>query len=190
MSASGPRKYDAITHCLHAALASGVVAQLLLSTVMHVPAGRGLGVRDWHRAAFEAHAKVGIFVAVVCALHWSWLCLPSSRPGCGQLFPWMNPDKRARIRLELRQLLGLQVPSSQGLSPLAGTVHGLGLAAVTGSALCGIINYLGYFRGIPIPPLALHCVGLAHVAFGYLIWVFVLGHASMALIHRFAGRSR
>ena len=55
------------------------------------------------------------------------------------------------------------------LSPLAGSIHGLGLAAVTGSTICGTINYR------LIPP--------RHIVFGYLIWAFVVSHAGMAFVH-------
>ena len=91
------RNYDRVTHWLHAALALGVLIQLSLSAVMHVPAGPGLGVRDWHREAFEIHARTGLFVVLVCALHWLWVCLPYARPGIAQLFPWLKRDNRTRI---------------------------------------------------------------------------------------------
>lgn len=181
-----PQKYDRAIRFLHAALATGVVLQLSLSTVMSVPAGRGLGVRDWHRSAFEIHAKVGIFVAIICALHWFWVCLPRSRPGFSYLFPWRRRGGRIAIYQELCALTQCHIPSPKSVSALVGTVHGLGLAAVTGSALCGLVNYFGYFRGVPIPPQVLHWVGLSHIAFGYLIWAFVIGHVGMALGHRYA----
>lgn len=177
------RKYDRVTLWLHAALALGVLIQLSLSAVMHVPAGPGLGVRDWHREAFEIHARTGLFVVVACALHWLWLCLPYARPGITQLFPWLKRDNRTRIVREFRDLIGLRTPSSRSLSPLAGTVHGLGLLAVSGSATGGIINYLGYFVGVPVPRAVLHWVSLSHVLFGYAIWIFVMGHVAMALQH-------
>lgn len=176
-------KYDRVTVWLHAALALGVLVQLSLSAVMHVPAGPGLGVRDWHRGAFEIHARTGLFVVAVCALHWLWLCLPYARPGIAQLFPWLERDNRSKIIREFCDLIRLRASPSLFLSPLAGTVHGLGLLAVSGSATGGIINYLGYFMGVPIPRIVLHCVSLSHILFGYAIWIFLVGHVSMALQH-------
>jgi len=178
------RKYDRVTVWLHAALALGVLVQLSLSAVMHVPAGPGLGVHDWHREAFEIHARTGLFAVVVCALHWLWLCSPYARPGIARLFPWLKRDNRIRIVREFRDLAGLRTPSTLSLSSLAGTVHGFGLMAVSGSATGGIINYLGYFIGVPIPRIVLHWVSLSHILFGYAIWIFVVGHAAMALRHR------
>jgi cytochrome b561 len=190
MSRVAPSKYDSVTLWLHGALAIGIVTQLLLSSVMHIPAGPGLGVRDWHREAFEIHARVGLAVAVICALHWLWLCSPFSRPGVRCLFPWTQRDKRTLLYQEFKNLLRLRSPSTRQLSPLAGTVHGLGLLAVSGSVGGGIINYLGYFVGVPIPRAVLHWVSLCHIAFGYLLWVFVTGHVLMALQHWIANSLR
>jgi cytochrome b561 len=181
-------KYDRVTRWLHAALAAGVLAQLALSCVMHVPAGRGLGVFDWHRDAFEWHARVGLVLVGVCALHWLWLCLPWSRPGLAALYPWTRSGQRALLRTEFLNLLRLRLPVYGNVSPLVGTVHGLGLAAISGSAAGGIVNYLGYFRGVPIARWVLHDVARFHIAMGYLLWVFVIAHAGMALFHALAGR--
>jgi len=177
------QKYDGVTLGLHAALAVGVVCQLLLSMVMHVPEGVGLGVHDWHREAFEIHARVGLGVAAVCALHWLWLCGPSSYPGIRSLFPWTQHDQREILTRDLRNLFGFRLPPRGANSPLVGTVHGLGFVAVTASAAGGIVNYLGYFVGAPVPTLVLHWVGRSHIALGYLIGLFIIGHGSMAVRH-------
>lgn len=178
-----PSKYDAVTLWLHGALAVGIIAQLSLSSVMHVPAGPGLGVRDWHREAFEIHARTGLAVAVICVLHWLWLCAPFSRPGVSGLFPWIRRDRRPLLYQEFKDFLHLRSPSTRRPSFLAGTVHGLGLLAVSGSVAGGIINYFGYFVGAPIPRFVLHGVSLSHIVFGYLLWVFMTGHVLMALRH-------
>ena len=180
-------RYDRPTRVLHAALAVGVVVQLALSSVMHVPAGRGLGVFDWHRAAFEMHAKVGLALATVCALHWLWVCLPVSRPGFAWLFPWFTRGRRQLLRRELSDLMFLRTPAPESDSPLIGSVHGLGLMVITTSAAGGIVNYLGYFRGVPIPRWVLHEVALVHISMGYLMWVFVTAHVGMALRHGLSG---
>lgn len=157
--------------------------QLLLSSVMHVPAGRGLGVRDWHREAFEIHAKVGLLVAAVCALHWCWVLLPGARPGVGSLFPWRRRENRRQIYLDVRSVADGKISSISRESPLVGTVHGLGLLAVSGSAVGGIVNYEGYFVGAPIPSYILHWVARWHIALGYIVAIFLIGHVTMAVLH-------
>jgi cytochrome b561 len=178
-----PSKYDAGTRVLHAALAIGVVIELALLSVMHVPAGPGLGVRDWHREAFEIHCRVGPAVALVWALHWLWISLPFARPGVGYLFPWLRRDRRTVLRRELGDLLRLAMPAPDDFSPLVGTVQGLGLCAVSGSVIGGLISYAGYFMGAPLQPRVLHEVALEQLIMSWLVWPFVIGHGLMALRH-------
>lgn len=180
-------KYDRVTLYLHAALATGVVGELLLQTVMRVPAGVGLGVDDWHREAFELHAHFGPTVAVLCALHWLWVCLPWSRPGVGYLLPWLERERRVLLGQEFKRLLQLELPLQDGLSPLVGTVHGLGLLAVTASVIGGSVSYLGYYAGVPIPPRVLHWAALELIASSWCVWPFVIGHAAMAGVHWLVG---
>lgn len=182
MSRTRP-KYDPLTRLLHAGLATGVVIELLLQAVMRVPAGVGLGVDDWHREAFELHAHFGPTVAVLCLLHWLWICLPWSRPGVGYLFPWLHQDQRQVLDRDLRALLRFRPPRDSS-SPLAASVQGLGLLAVTGSVAGGIVSYLGYFKGWPIPGRVLHWTALEQLLMSWLVWAFVSGHVSMAVWHR------
>lgn len=181
-------KYDLGTRVLHAALAIGVVTELALLSVMHVPAGPGLGVRDWHREAFEIHCRVGPAVALVWALHWLWISLPRARPGVGYLFPWLRRDRRAVLRRELGYLVRLRMPAPDDVSPLVGTVQGLGLCAVSGSVIGGLISYAGYFMEAPLSAGVLHEVALEQLIMSWLVWPFVVGHGVMGLRHFFAAR--
>lgn len=187
-TARRPSKYDAGTRVLHAALAIGVVTELALLSVMHVPPGPGLGVRDWHREAFEIHCRVGPAVAVVWALHWLWISLPFARPGVGYLFPWWRCDRRAVLRRELGGLSRLKLPAPGDFSPLAGTVQGLGLCAVSGSVIGGLISYAGYFMGARLSARVLHEVALEQLMMSWLVWPFVIGHGLMGLRHFLVGR--
>jgi hypothetical protein len=176
-------KYDRVTLWLHAALATGVVIELALEAVMHVPAGVGQGVRDWHREAFELHSHFGPTVAVICLLHWVWICLPFSRPGVAYLFPWLWREGRVTLYREFKDLLRFKLPPRAGFSPLVGTMHGAGLSAVTGSVVGGTVSYLGYYTGVPIPRQVLHWASLELIVTSWFVWLFVIGHVSMALWH-------
>lgn len=182
-AAAEPRpKYDLVSRCLHTALATGVVIELLLQAVMRVPQGVGLGRDDWHREAFELHAHFGPTVALICVLFWSWIALPFSRPGIGYLFPWLHRARRLVLRRELMSLRR-RLPAPQELSPLVGTLHGLGLLAVSGTAVAGFVSYLGYYTSVHISPRVLHESALALIVLSWLVWPFVAGHVSMALWH-------
>jgi len=183
MTGHTPLKYDPVTRWLHAALATGVVIELALQAVMHVPPGVGLGVRDWHREAFELHSHFGPTVAAICVLHWLWICLPFSRPGVAGLFPWMQRGRRTMLRREFKDLLQLKIPPQRELSPLVGTVHGLGLIAVTGSVVGGSVSYLGYYTAVPVPAQVLHWASLELIITSWFVWSFVIGHVVMAMWH-------
>lgn len=184
MTGAGGRKYDRVTSCLHAALAAGVIIELLLQAVMRVPPGVGLGVDDWHREAFELHSHFGPTVAALCILHWIWISLPWSRPGVAYLFPWLRRSQRPTLRQEFSALLRLRLPPRDERSPLVGTVHGLGLLAVTGSVVGGTVSYLGYYTHVPVPNSVLHWASLELVVTSWFVWAFVIAHASMAGLHR------
>jgi hypothetical protein len=191
MPTNDPPRHDRVATWLHAALAIGVLAQLALSSVMHVPPGRGLGVFDWHRQAFYIHARVGLAVAAVCALAWLWLALPFSRPAFADLFPGSRGEKRRALRHELEHLVRLHPTAPQQPRLVGAALDGLGLTMVSFSAAAGLINYLGYFMGAPIPSALLHWVSLFHVAVGYLLWVLVIAWALVALrIRQARHRSR
>lgn len=176
-------KYDLVSRCLHTALATAVVPELLLQAVMHVPAGVGLGKDDWHRQAFELHAHFGPTVAVICALFWIWLALPFSRPGIGYLFPWLSRAQRPVLQRELADLGRLRLPPAAQVSPMVGTIHGLGLLAVSGTVIAGSVSYLGYYTHIPVSSHVLHWSALALLALSWPVWVFVVGHVTMAGWH-------
>ena len=176
-------KYDVVTRCLHSALAIGVIIELALLSVMRVPAGVGLGVHDWHREAFEIHCRVGPAVTLVWALHWLWICLPFARPGVGYLFPWWRREGRRALLREAGDLWRDRLPGRDELSPLVGTVQGLGLCALSGSVVGGMISYLAYFRGVPMSDRFLHEVALEQIVMSWLVWAFVSAHVTMAVRH-------
>ena len=182
-------KYDPLTRALHAGLATGVSIELLLQAVMRVPPGVGQGVDDWHREAFELHSHFGPIVGVLCLAHWLWICLPWARPGVSYLFPWLQARLRPVLQREFRDLLRFELPPREELSALVGTVHGLGLLAVTASVLGGTVSYLGYYTRVPVPRQLLHWSSLELIATSWVVWPFFIGHVSMALLHRLTRRS-
>lgn len=180
-------KYDLVSRCLHTALATAVMIELGLQAVMRVPPGVGLGKDDWHREAFEVHSHFGPTVAVVCVLFWAWIALPFSRPGIGYLFPWLRRAQRQVLQRELTDLVRLRLPLPHEISPLVGTIHGLGLLAVSGTVVAGSLSYLGYYTSVPVSNHILHWSALALIALSWAVWSFVAGHVAMAAWHWCAG---
>lgn len=180
-------RFDVITRSLHALLAISVVTQLSLSAVMRVPSGPGAGTFDWHREAFEIHARLGLWVAAICALHWVWSISPRARPGAAYLFPWLRRAGRLGLATDARAMMRLERNSSVVPNRAVATIHGLGLLAVTGQATAGVVTYFVYWLGYNIPKIALHYVERFHVVMGFVFWAFVCGHLLMALLHYLTG---
>src|SRR6185312_591152 len=171
---------DAVTRTLHTALATAVVIELALQAVMRVPPGIGQGLDDWNRQAFELHSHFGPVLTLLCVLYWAWICLPVSRPGVAQLFPWRHRARRAGLKRESLALLQRRLP-----------LHGgAGLLTVTASVVGGTLSYLGYYTRVPVPGAVLHWASLELVVTSWLVWAFVIGHVSMAVLHRIAVRMR
>jgi len=181
---------DAVTRTLHTALATAVVIELALQAVMRVPPGIGQGLDDWNRQAFELHSHFGPVLTLLCVLYWLWICLPVSRPGIAQLFPWRRRARRSELEREFVDLLRRQLPLRRPAGTLARTVQGLGLLAVTASVLGGTVSYFGYYTRVPVPGRVLHWASVELVITSWLVWSFVIGHVSMALLHRIASRRK
>lgn len=179
-------RFDRGTRVLHALLATSVMLQLALSAVMRVPPGPGLGPFDWHRKAFEIHARVGLVVAAICALHWIWSFGPRARPGAGYFFPWLRREGRRELLADAYKMMRLRRDLRSTSNRAVATIHSLGLLAVTAQAGTGFVTYLAYWVGYGIPKAMLHDVERFHVVMRLVLWMFVCGHILMTLLHYLA----
>lgn len=173
-----------LTRALHALLALAVTHQLLVSLVMEEPeAGEAEGL------LFELHETVGLATLGILLAFWLWTLARRGETPLGALFPWLSSGRlrglAADVGRHLADLARLHLPEYRPASPLAAAVHGLGLLAVTGSALSGLTWWLGEEGG------AAHALAEAaeevHELFGSLVWAYLVGHAGMAVLHRLAG---
>lgn len=105
------------------------------------------------------------------------------------LLPWNAAGGAAVVR-DLRGLLHGRLPPAGRRVGLSGFVHGLGLLALTGSALTGLDLFflvpLGAHAG-PAEASAFTSMSLHHAFFGKLVWVYFVGHVLFALLHQARG---
>jgi hypothetical protein len=113
--------------------------------------------------------------------------MPPARPGAAALFPWLQRERRAAVWREFTDLLRLRLPAGEAPGPLARTVQGLGLIAVTSAVLGGTVSYLGYYTRTHVSDTILHWMALELSLVSWFVWTFVIGHVSMAAWHRFSG---
>jgi cytochrome b561 len=182
-------KYDRIIRWLHAGIALGVSVQLCSSLFMDVPApARPLAGTGYQ--VFLVHRWSGVTIATLVILHWFWGLSGHVTGGWGHLFPWFSGPRFRHLMSDIRDVpkwLQGAFPSQQAETiPLAGAIHGLGLLAVSAMALSGtIIFFLMGPHGTVSPLVAI--VRQGHSYMGRVVWVYLLGHVGIALLHQLRG---
>jgi cytochrome b561 len=135
---------------------------------------------------FPLHEIIGVIAALAILVFWLYSYAFYDLP---ILFPWNKAGMRV-VWAELRDLLKGHLPAPGRRVGLSSFVHGLGLLAITGSAISGTVLFFmvppGHV-GPPSDPLGFTHYSLQHKFFGNLLWVYWLGHVGIALVHQLAG---
>lgn len=164
------------TRVLHLLLAIAIVAQLSLSLGMETPR-RGLPGDQ----LFELHEKTGLATLGLLAGFWIWSMLRTGETRPSLLLPWFSRERRraffSDLGAHLRTLRTGKVAMTEE-KPFASGVHGLGLLLASLMATTGA---LGYF--VPQTRFLLE----VHETAAPLMWVYLLGHAGIAVLHQYNG---
>lgn len=135
---------------------------------------------------FPYHRIAGALAAIVALLFWLY---SYAIYDLKYLFPWGQTARREVVR-EARALFRGRLPASGRGIGLSGFFHGLGLLALSGCGLTGVIMFAmippGHI-GPPDDPIAFTHYTLMHKYFGQALWLYWFGHVGFALIHQFAG---
>jgi cytochrome b561 len=178
-------RYDAPTRLLHALIALGVLAQLLASLVMVTPRPGRLP-----NAWFEIHQYIGSALLLLLLAHWAWSASRHYAGELGMLVPWSSRTRLADLRDDARRMLRdatrLRLPSADRPRPGSAAVEGLGLLTATCMAASGVVWILGSQPDGATGPF-IHLVKSAHGAMGTVMWIYLLAHAGMAVLHQWAG---
>jgi len=170
-----------LTRCLHLAILAIVAHQLLTSTVMERPMpGED---PEW---PYTLHTWIGTGGLIVLTLFWLWTL--RRRPWetrLSQFVPWFSPIRLGAIFQEIlgvvHNLTNMRAPSLQ-LPALSSAVHGLGLLLATFLAATGA----AWFFALNGTPYGRTIIGLHELA-GNFMWAYLIGHATMALLHQALG---
>ena len=181
LNAAVPR-HNLTTRFFHGALALAIVTQLITSLAMEGPDEESAG-----DALFQLHRYAGL-TAMALALGF-WLVILGRRQGTsfGALFPWFSGTRRAAVFRDighyLKALTRLHLPEPDVDGPLSSAVHGLGLLLMTAMALSGTLYFIQVNLGLHSPEPDDMPVMLVHFALGNLVWVYLIAHASLAVLH-------
>lgn len=112
-----------------------------------------------------------------------WTLLRRGETAIGALLPWFSAHRRQALWLDLHahwvELQQLRLKHAESESALASAAHGLGLLAVSAMAATGTAMALsGVASGVLLA---------SHKAIATPVWIYVLAHAGMALLHQSLG---
>ena len=174
---------------LHLGVAVGVILQLLLSTGMERP--KPDAVRSTLESlSFEMHEFLGLSMLALILIWLVWLLRRRGEPVLSELFPWTGHAGRnalmLSVRLTLHQARRGMLAGETEIQPLVKTVHGLGFACIALMAFSGTFVWLGMDDSGQMPQWT-HLVLEFHQFMATFAWIYLGGHAGMALLHQFSG---
>lgn len=177
--------HSAATRIFHAVLAGTILVQLGTSLVMPGP-DEAAGA--W---IFQLHQYSGIMAATLAFAFWLTIVFRRDGTAFGAMVPWFSVSRLrtlfADVRAHLGALVRLRLPPFAQDSAVASAVHGLGLALITVMAGTGLAYYiivgLGLHSSEPDDMLVMQ----VHFLFANLVWVYLLSHAGIAMLHQILG---
>lgn len=174
-------RHGLATRMVHMGLAAAVVVQLVTSLVIAAPQGAQPGDFWFAIHAYSGLAAFGFVLAF-------WLVAAVRRRGtpASRLFPWFDAARRAEawadVVIHIRTLRTGRLPPYHEDAPFAAAVHGLGLVLMTAMAASGTLYWLAG-GGDPGAGGAVFVAMLIHKPLANLAWVYLIGHAGVALVH-------
>lgn len=175
------------TRLIHMGFAVAIITQLFTSLVMVMP--RPTSGRDGN-IFFEVHEYSGLAALALALIFWVWLLVRHEGTDPGALFPWFASKRLRTVGEDFRQhvaaVRALRLPPHQGYSPLASAVHGLGLLLMSLMAVSGGVVYLSMAESGAISALGQQALSV-HKLFANLAWAYLIGHASLAVLHQTLG---
>jgi cytochrome b561 len=178
---SEPVRRSHVSRILHLLLLLIVINQLVGSHFMEKPSpGEDA---EW---PFLLHEWVGMAGCLIITVFWLWTLLRhSSETSLTRLLPWLSTSGWRDLLGDAKQtasdILGMKLGSHRA-GALASAVHGLGLLTASAMATSGAAYFL--------LPAATHLGGFMlelHKVLANFMWAYLIGHASMAVIHAMLG---
>ncbi len=178
--------YDRFARILHLLIAVGVLFQVSLSLVMVHPKPGRLG-----DLFYEVHEELGQVLLFVLVVHWLWRMMRPGQVAVGLLFPWFSGVRYQAIFVDIKRYVSharrFCLPDSgEQVSPLASAVQGLGLLAATLLGISGVVLFLGIHPDGSMVGWV-HDIKEIHEFFGSLMWIYLVVHAGMGIVHQLAG---
>ena len=152
---------------------------------MHLP-GPARVLTPLEAGSFFLHRLSGMGVLFLLTLQWLWILSGHLPEGLGHLFPWGSRKRLVQALEDMKPLLKAKIKDLPEKSALAGAVEGLGLIVATLMAATGAVLFFGISPSGEMSPVV-HDLKEIHGFIATLLWVYLIGHASMGAIHQLLG---
>ncbi|MCB1072804.1 MAG: cytochrome b/b6 domain-containing protein [Chlamydiia bacterium] len=136
----------------------------------------------------QIHVWIGYGVTLFLLCQWLLLSLKKYHFVRAHVFPY-HFEGRQCILADLRMLLRGQLPPTGARKGLSGLVEGMGILLISFMAVTGLIFHFAFVYSMDQIPLML-IIRDIHNFFSYFVWVFVIGHGGMAILHRIMNLSK
>jgi len=180
-------KYDRTIRILHFGIMASILLQIFGAKLIGFPEpGHIRGAMD--TLFIGVHEAIGSIAFILISVY--LIVVLDEIAGRERLFPWSNVAGRSGLWLEMCQnvpgwLRGKISPPDERHA-IAGTVHGLGISLGVLLGLTGSMLFLGIGpRGDMTPDIKV--IWKCHSIMSTMMWIFLAGHAGMALVHEFKG---
>jgi len=180
-------KYDRTIRILHFGIVLSILLQLFGEKLM------GLPEPDHSRHAIETlflgiHEGIGSIALILVCVY--LIVVLDEAAGRERLFPWINATGRHSLWLEMRRdipgwLRGKLLPPGESHF-VSDSIHGTGIALALFLGFTGSILFLGIG---PHGEMSsdIKVIWECHSIMATMMWIFVAGHAGMALVHELKG---
>lgn len=186
MTEEKTRPHSRATRLFHLAIALLVISQLATSRVMTSP--KENREEDW---LFEIHEYTGLVAFFVIAGFWLFTMYRLRGTRRGVLYPWFSRESLAALATDAKRhgqaFMKLRVPEHIEHAPLASAIHGLGILLVLLMACTGVTWFIGMQLG-DMAHVWAEAAKEIHEFFSNVVWIYLFGHAGIALINHFAGK--
>jgi len=183
-------KYDKITRLLHWGIAVGIPLQLISEELMKRPKPGRIRT-DEQIFFFDMHEWVGMLLLTLIVLRLLWGVIGMGEGRLSKLFPYLTPKGRIGILNEFRTEVpgwfrGKFAAPEKNEDYIAGLVHGLGVLLILALGTSGAVMLYGMEESGQMLGVV-HDMKELHEALGSVLWIYLIGHVGMAVVHQVLG---
>jgi cytochrome b561 len=184
-----PMRFNRTARLLHMSVMIAVLMQLLSEQLMKVPKP-GETVLPVEAIFLGLHEWNGFVVLALAVFYLMYLS--DNSDDWKRLFPWLSASGCKglwqEIRFDIPGWLKGQLKEPAEAHYIAGTVHGLGILLTIVLGCVGIMIFMGLESSGEMNE-DIKLLRELHSDLGTLLWIYVIGHTCMALLHQFCGHN-